>query len=376
MTQGYRICTRCIMDTTVPDIVFDNNGVCNLCKQFEQRIKKELHYDEAGQASLQSLITKIKMKGARNDYDCLIGVSGGVDSTYVAYLVKRKFGLRPLAVHLDNGWNTELAVANVEQAMSRLDIDLYTYVLDWEEFKSLQVSFLKSSISNVEIPTDHAIWTILIRMAALRGIKYIISGCNIVTECLTSESWLYGSKDSRIIKAIQRQFGNVKLNNFPYLRTIDFVHYLMIRGIKWIPVLNYVPYVKKEAKQLLIDELGWRDYGGKHYESIYTRFFHAYFLPKKFNIDLRRAYISAMVISGQMTREEALEEIKEPPYPEDLLEDDKEFVIKKLGLTQQEFNQIMNDPPKSYNEYDNNEKIWNRFSKLVNFARNKVICES
>jgi len=364
------------MDTTVSDIVFDSEGVCNLCKQYEQRTKKELHYDEAGHVSLQNLITKIKAKGSRSEYDCLIGISGGVDSTYVAYLVKKKFGLRPLAVHLDNGWDTELAISNVEQTMKRLEIDLFTYVLNWEEFKDLQLSFLKSSISNIEIPTDHAIWAILIRMAAKKNIKYIISGSNIVTECLMPESWLYGSKDAQIINSIQSQYGTKKLKTFPQLSTFDFVYYLMVKGIRWVPILNHVPYIKNEAKRTLCEELDWRDYGGKHYESVYTRFFHAYYLPKKFNIDMRRAYASALVMSGQITRDEALKEIKEPPQPLELLEEDKEFVIKKLGFSQGEFNQIMTAPPRPYSDYPNGDKLWRRFSVLVNFARNRVIGEN
>jgi N-acetyl sugar amidotransferase len=376
MTKGYQICSRCIMDTTVPDIIFNEQGVCNLCIQYEQRTKKELHYDEVGQASLQDLINKIKAKGSRREYDCLIGISGGVDSTYVAYLVKKKFGLRPLAVHLDNGWDTELAVSNVEQTMKRLEIDLFTYVLNWEEFKDLQISFLKSSISNAEIPTDHAIWAILIRIAATKGIQYIISGSNIVTECLMPESWLYGSKDARIINSIQNQYGTAKLKTFPQLSTLDFIYYLMIKGIRWVPVLNHVPYNKKEAKRTLCEELNWRDYGGKHYESVYTRFFHAYYLPKKFNIDLRRAYTSALIMSGQIARDQALQEIQELPYPSDLMEEDKEFVIKKLGLSQGEFDQIMTAPPKPYSDYANIDKLWRRFSGIVNFARNRVIGEN
>jgi len=364
------------MDTTVSDIVFDNDGVCNICTQFLKRIEQELHYHDAGQVLLQALISKIKKTGSCNEYDCLIGVSGGVDSTYVAYLLKRKFNLRPLAVHLDNGWNSELAVANIEQTIKKLDIDLFTYVLDWEEFKNLQTSFLKSSISNAEIPTDHAIWAVLIRMAAGRGIKYIISGSNIATECLMPESWLYGSKDSRIIKDIHRKYGTVKLNTFPSLNTFDFCNYLMIKGIKWVPILNYVPYNKKQAKHVLCRELGWRDYGGKHYESVYTRFFHAYYLPKKFNIDLRRAYISALVVSGQISRDEALSEIEEPPYPSKLMEEeDKAFVMKKLCLSREEFNQIMNSPPKRYTDYANVDKLWKRFRVIVNFARDRVIGE-
>lgn len=369
----YCICTRCVMDTSVPDIIFDEKGVCQFCKDFEQRVRTELHDNPAGYARLESLMKKVRKKGAGKKYDCIIGVSGGVDSTYVAYLVKKRFGLRPLAVHLDNGWNSELAVANVEQVLKRLNIDLETYVLDWEEYKNLQVSFLKSSISNIEIPTDHAIWALLIRSAAKYKISYIMSGSNIVTEALMPESWLYGSKDSRLIVSIQRQFGTLPLRSYPKLNTAHFAYYLLLKGIKWVPILNYVHYVKNEVKKVLTQELGWRDYGGKHYESIYTRFFHAYYLPRKFGYDLRRSYLSALVVSGQMPREEALKELELPPAEEKTMEEDKEFVLKKLNMTEADFKSIMDAPRKTHADYANSDVLWRRLNAFVRAARNHVI---
>ncbi len=373
MTQSYRVCTQCIMDITVPDIQFDDEGVCNYCKQYEERIRSELHYDKAGQERLQSLIAESKRKGAHRDYDCLIGVSGGVDSTYVAYLVKERFGLRPLAVHLDNGWDAELAVNNVEQVLKRLDIDLYTYVLDWEEFKDLQVSFLKASIANAEIPTDHAIIAILFRTAAERNIPYIITGANIVTEAIMPDCWMYDNRDLRLIKAVHRKFGRVKLQAYPQISLLRFAYYIFVKGIKYFPILNYVPYVKEDAKQMLSDELGWRDYGGKHYESIYTRFFQSYLLPRKFNIDKRRAHLSNLILSGQMTRDEALAEMEEPPCPSDQLEEDGEYVMKKLGLSYDEFLRIMAAPVQSVSDYPNNAHLWRRFASVVRFARRRAI---
>lgn len=366
-------CTRCIMDTTAVEIVFDENGVCNFCKHYYEVTTKDLYSDDNGKARLDLLISQIKEKGKNSKYDCLIGLSGGVDSSYVAYLVKKKYGLRVLAIHLDNGWNTELAVANVEQIVKRLDIDLITNVLNWREFKDIQTSFLKSSISNIEIPTDHAIWATLIKTAGKMGIPYIISGNNVVTESIMPESWLYGSKDSKLIKGLHKKFGKVKLKTYPSLTTIDYVDYLLLRGIRWVPILNYVPYVKDEAKKLLIDELGWRDYGGKHYESIFTRFFHAYYLPKKFGYDLRMSYLSALICSGQMTREKALEEIAIPPAPVELLSQDKSYVIKKLGLTNEEFNEIMEAPNKTFRDYPNNDSLWHSFDWFVKLARQRII---
>lgn len=368
-----KVCSRCIMDETAKEITFDNNGVCNFCHNYDNVLVNDVHTGKGGEEKLEKLIKEIKRKGKNSRYDCLIGLSGGVDSSYVAYIIKKKYGLRAFAVHLDNGWNTELAVANVEQIVKRLDIDLHTNVLNWKEFRDIQTSFLKSSISNIEIPTDHAIWALLIKTAAKMKIPYIIAGNNVVTESIMPESWLYGSKDSKLIKSLHRQFGKIKMKSYPNLSTLDYVDYLLVRGIRWVPILNYIPYNKAEAKQTLIDELGWQDYGGKHYESIFTRFFHAFYLPVKFGYDLRKSYLSALVCSGQITRNEALDEISKPPAPKEMLEQDRDYVIKKLGLTEEEFEQIMNAPNKTYADYPNNESLWKRFNSVIRLARNYII---
>jgi len=367
-----KICSRCVMDTTASEIVFDQDGVCNFCHHYDTNLVKDLFSDKDGEERIEKLIEQIKAKGKNRKYDCLIGISGGVDSSYVAYLVKKKYGLRVFAVHLDNGWNSELAVANVEQILKRLDIDLYTYVLDWKEFRDIQISFLKSGISNIEIPTDHAIWALLIKTAAKKNIPYIIAGNNVVTESIMPESWLYGSKDSKLIKAIHNKYGKIKMKTYPRLTTFDYVKYLLVRGIRLVPILNYIPYVKADAKKLLIDELGWRDYGGKHYESIFTRFFHAYYLPNKFGYDLRKSYLSALICSGQITREEAMDELKSPPAKEDMLIADKEYVMKKLGLNDTDFESIMTASNKTFSDYPNSDGLWKRFANLVRVARNFI----
>ncbi|MFH6987191.1 N-acetyl sugar amidotransferase [Flavobacterium collinsii] len=368
-----KVCSRCIMDETAKEITFDNNGVCNFCHNYDNVLVNDVHTDKGGEEKLEKLIEEIKRKGKNSRYDCLIGLSGGVDSSYVAYVIKKKYGLRAFAIHLDNGWNTELAVANVEQIVKRLDIDLDTCVLDWKEFRDIQTSFIKSSISNIEIPTDHAIWALLIKTAAKMKIPYIIAGNNVVTESIMPESWLYGSKDSKLIKSLHRQFGKVKMKTYPSLSTMDYVDYLLVRGIRWVPILNYIPYNKAEAKQTLIDELGWQDYGGKHYESIFTRFFHAFYLPVKFGYDLRKSYLSALVCSGQISRDEALEEISKPPAPKEMLEQDRDYVIKKLGLSEDEFESILKAPNKTYADYPNNESLWKRFNSIIRIARNYII---
>ncbi len=367
-----KICSRCVMDTTATEINFDDKGVCNFCQQYDNVTIKDLYVDKGGEERLNNLIKKIKKDGKNKQYDCIIGISGGVDSSYVAYLVKKVYGLRVLALHLDNGWNSELAVENVEHIVKKLEIDLSTYVLDWKEFKDIQTSFLKASVSNVEIPTDHAIWALLIKTAAKHKIPYIIAGNNVVTESIMPESWLYGSKDSKFIKSIHKQFGKVKLKTYPSLSTLDYIDYLLVRGIRWVPILNYINFVKSDAKQLLIDELGWRDYGGKHYESIFTRFFHSYYLPVKFGYDLRKSYLSALVCSGQMTRAHALEELKHAPIDTELLKQDRDYVVKKLGLTEEEFEQILSNPNKDFSDYPNNDALWRNFSWFIKIARDII----
>lgn len=367
-----KICSRCVMDTTALEITFDDKGICNFCHQYDNVTTKDLYVDKGGEDRLNNLIEKIKKDGKNRQYDVLIGISGGVDSSYVAYLVKKVYGLRALAIHLDNGWNSELAVANVEHIVKKLEIDLSTYVLDWKEFKDIQTSFLKAAVSNIEIPTDHAIWALLIKTAAKHKIPYIIAGNNVVTESIMPESWLYGSKDSKFIKSIHKQFGKLKLKTYPTLSTFDYVDYLLIRGIRWVPILNYIDFVKSDAKKLLIDELGWRDYGGKHYESIFTRFFHSFYLPVKFGYDLRKSYLSALVCSGQMSREDALEELKQPPIDSDLLKQDRDYVVKKLGLSEAEFDQILKNPNKAFSDYPNNDSLWRNFSWLIKIARSII----
>jgi N-acetyl sugar amidotransferase len=372
MSQEIRVCRRCVMDSTAIEIEFFDDGRCTFCRNYDENITRDLFDDDEGAAKLEALVVEIRRRGKGRRYDCLIGLSGGVDSSYVAYLVARKYGLRALAVHLDNGWNSELSVANIEKLVKTLAIDLYTHVLDWNEFKDIQVSFLKSSISNIEIPTDHSIWAILIKTAAKMNIPYIIAGNNVVTESIMPKSWLYGSKDSRLIRSIHKRFGNRRLRTYPYLSIPDYVYQLLLRWKRWIPILNYIDFNKAIAKQFLIDELGWRDYGGKHYESIFTRFFHADYLPTKFGFDLRKAYNSALICSGQITREQALEELRQPPAPADRIAQDRAYVLKKLGLGSEEFEAILRAPNKEAGDYPNNSALWNRFGKFVRWARNRI----
>lgn len=353
----YQICTRCIMDTTDPDIVFDEKGVCNHCRSVEKYMQT-YPYNLSRTEKQQELAVKaaiIKAHGRRNQYDCVIGVSGGVDSTYVAYLVKQ-LDLRPLAIHLDNGWNSELAVHNIEKICKNLEIDLYTYVLDWEEFRDLQLSFLKASTPDSEIPTDHAIHGILYKIAAQKNIKYMIIGNNFATESILPSAWSHGHYDWKYIHAIHTQFGTVPLKTFPDLRLRKWSYYKMIKGIRYFTILDYVDYAKEDVIQTLEQELGWQNYAGKHQESVYTKFFQGYILPTKFGFDKRRGHLSSLICSGQLTREEALENIKTPLYSPRKLEEEKQYVIKKLGITEETFAHILTSPPKTFWEYPSYEK--------------------
>ena len=346
--ESSRLCVRCVMDTTDPDIQFDSAGVCNHCHAYDAAVASRVFTGDRAKGLVEELVQRIRKHGAGKSYDCVIGVSGGVDSTYVAYKVK-ELGLRPLAVHLDNGWDSELAVKNIENVLKRLNIDLYTRVLDWEEFKDLQLSFLRASTPDSEIPTDHAIVAELYKTAARMGLRYIVAGVNVRTESHLPSAWSQGHLDWRYIRSVHRRFGTRSLKNFPHINLFDF--YRNRWSYHWIDILNYLDYNKTQAKQLLERELGWRDYKAKHYESIYTRFYQGYILPKKFGYDKRRVHLSSLICSGEITREAALAVLEDEPYPVEEQQSDLAYVAKKLGLTREQFDEIMQLPRKSFWDY-------------------------
>jgi N-acetyl sugar amidotransferase len=364
--RPFQICTKTVMDTIGdPNITFDENGVCNYYYEFKEKLAIRVPNIDEGKKQLNTIIGKIKQDGIDKQYDCLIGVSGGVDSTYVAYLVNQ-LGLRPLAVHLDNGWDSELAVKNIENILNKLGIDLHTEVLDWNEFRELQLSFLKASTPDGEIPTDHSIVTVMYTIAAKYNIKYIISGQNFRNEGMLPPSWARGYLDWKYIRSVQKIFGKQKLKTFPHLTVPQFIYYNTIKGIRNISILNYIDFNKDEAMKIIQEELGWQYYGGKHYESIYTRFYQSYILPKKFNIDKRKAHLTCLIIStGEVTREQAIEILKTPTADPKLIEDDMEYVIKKLGITPQYFEDIMKAPIKSIEDYPNIHYLEKSFRKLL-----------
>jgi N-acetyl sugar amidotransferase len=348
------------MDTTDPQITFNSEGLCSHCQRYDGMVRDIVKKADSGErrSALESIVNQIKASGRNNEYDCIMGLSGGVDSSYVAYTAKQ-LGLRPLAVHFDSGWNSELAVNNIENIVTKLSIDLHTHVVDWEEMRDLQLAFFKASVANCDIPTDHAFPAILYREAAKHGIKYILSGSNYATEFILPSAWGYQSGDLKHLKDIHRRYGKVKLRNYPTIGFLQqYLWYPYVRGIKTVKPLNFLPYNKAEAKKLIINELGWRDYGGKHYESVFTRFFQGYYLPVKFGYDKRLAHLSSLINAGQMTREEAVEELALPTYDRQLQENDKEFVAKKLGVGTHELEEIFQLPNKEYSDYASNAKLF------------------
>jgi len=354
------------MDTTDEEITFDENGVCNHCRKFFNEVKPKWNPSEKTIEELDTLIERIQSDGEKNDYDCVIGLSGGVDSSYLAYYLRKRYpSLRILAIHIDAGWNSELAVQNIENIVKKLDIDLYTGVINWEEVKDLQRAYFKSSIANQDVPQDHVFFSTLYDIAIKNNIKYFLNGGNFATESILPSSWGYSSKDGLQLKAIHKRFGEKKLSTYKVLSFFDkYIYYPHIKKLKIIRPLNYIHYNKDEAKEVLKDEIEWRDYGGKHHESQFTKFFQAHYLPYKFGFDKRKAHFSSLIVSGQMSRDDALKELQKPLYNDRELEEDKEFVAKKLGFSMQEFNDILNAPTKTYKDYPSEKKLFNFVKKV------------
>jgi len=350
--KEFRQCAKTVMDNIAdPFITFDENGISNYYYEYYEKEKEHVKKGEDGISFFNQKIASIKKDGKNKKYDCILGLSGGVDSSYMAYLAKKE-GLRPLVVHFDNGWNSELAVKNIENIISILGFDLFTYVINWEEFKDLQLAYLKASVIDIEVLTDHAIAATLYQLAAKHKINYFLSGYNIVTEAILPKAWVFNKQDSVNIKAIHKQFGSVPLKTFPFLTTAKKRYYSLALKIESVPLLNYIDFNKEKVKELLIDELQWKDYGGKHYESVWTRFYQGYILPEKFKVDKRKAHLSTLICSGQISKEDALKELKEPIYDAEQLAIDKEFVLKKLELTESSFDELMKLPSRAHGDFE------------------------
>lgn len=356
-----QICTRCVMDTSDPEIRFDSDGVCSHCHDFAEKTPHTWFPNEEGERRLRIAIDDIKQRGKGKEYDCVMGLSGGIDSSYLAVKIK-EYGLRPLVVHVDAGWNSELAVHNIEQVVKACDYDLHTHVMDWDEIRDLQLAFLKAGVANQDVVQDHAFFSSLYHFAVQSGIKDVISGGNIATESMSPNTWHHSAMDAKSIHAIHKRYGTGKLKHYKTISLLQYyIYYPYIYGMKTLRPLNYMPYSKTEAFEFLKQEVGYKEYGRKHGESVFTKFFQNYYLPTKFGMDKRKPHYSSMIASGQITREQALEMLQEPLYGDTELAEDKQYIAKKLGISENELDDLIHSKGVHYTEYAN----WDRSYALL-----------
>ena len=354
--KNYQICTQCIMDTSDPKISFDAQGVCDYCNNFKSAIQPNWHTDGRGEKELMALAEKIKANGKGKDFDCIIGLSGGLDSSYAAYIAKEKMGLRPLLFHVDAGWNTDQAVGNIEKLVDGMGLDLYTDVINWEEMKDLQTAFFRSQIPDQDMPQDAAFFSGLYKFARQHRIKYVLTGANYSTECCREpEEWgAYPGVDKTLFRDIHQRFGSRKLKSFPL--TDIFVYkilYQRLLGMQVVKPLNLVPYIKQEAEATLERLYGWKKFQHKHHESRFTRFYEDYWMPRKFGYEKRRAHFSSLIMTGQMTRDEAVQRIAKPELEEQFLQSEFEYVANKLDLTVDQLQEIFEGENKTFHSYRN-----------------------
>lgn len=359
-SRQYQICTKTIMDTTDPNIIFNEKGESDYYTNFVEKILPSWHTDKIGYTELMRIAEKIKTNGNNRDFDCIIGLSGGLDSSYVAYVAKEIMGLRPLLFHVDAGWNTEKAVSNIEKLVNGLKLNLFTEVINWEEMKDLQVSFFKSNIPDQDAPQDVAFFSALYKFAKKNKIKYILTGANFSTECCREpEEWgAFPGIDKILIKDIHSKFGKKSLDTFPVVDIFTYkLYYKYILGMQVFKPLNFVPYIKKDAENLLQTKFGWESFQHKHHESRFTRFYEDFWLPHKFGFDKRRAHFSSLILTGQMTRKEALERISRPELSEEFLQKEFDYVADKLDLSRIELQEIFNGENKTFHDYKNKIKL-------------------
>ena len=362
-----KVCKRCVMDTTDSKIVFDENGVCDHCLTFEKDILPKWNPQGLEDDALEKLAAKIKKEGKGQDFDCIIGMSGGIDSSYLLYLATEKLGLRPLVFHVDAGWNSQEAVNDIERLVDGLGLDLYTEVIDWEEMKDLQLSFFKSGVSHTDTPQDHAFFATMYKFAAKHNVKNILTGGNYSTECIRNPlEWMYFQSDSRQLKDIQKKFGTKELKKFPVTNILWHKVYLpYFKGIKLTRPLDFLEYNKEEATQLLEQKFGYQRYPQKHFESRFTRFYEGYWLPQKFGYDTRKVQYSSLILTGQMTRDEALESLKKPAMTTEQVRQEFEYISSKLGITTEELQSYFDAPNKSYKDYKSQQGLYDLGAKVL-----------
>lgn len=358
--RPYQICTNCVMDTSDSKITFDSSGVCDHCNGFHDRIKPNWRTDDVGRAQLDRVVRRMKTEGEGRDYDCIIGMSGGVDSSYLTHLAVTELGLRPLVFHVDAGWNSDTAVHNIERIVDKLNLDLFTEVIDWDEMRDLQLAFFKAAVPHIDTPQDHAFFATMYNYAMKNGVKYILTGANFSTECVKNPlEWHYHASDLLQLRDIHRRFGTRKLKTFPQSNILKHkIYYGLLKGLKVVKPLNFMPFIKDEAKRLLQNEYGWQPYPQKHFESRFTKFYEAYWAPTKFGYDKRRVQFSSLILTGQMSREQALDELKTLPYDPEMIEGEIDFVARKLGITVEELNSLHDLPNKSYRDYRSQQYLF------------------
>jgi N-acetyl sugar amidotransferase len=365
--RPYQICTRCVMDTSDSKIVFDARGVCDHCNTYDRDILPNWHTDERGMKALQPIIDEIKKAGEGKDFDCIIGMSGGIDSSYLTYLAKEQFGLRPLVFHVDAGWNSQEAVNNIERIVDKLGLDLFTEVIDWPEMRDLQLAFFKSGVPHIDTPQDHAFFATMYNFAEKYKIRHILTGANYSTECVRNPiEWMYYQSDSVQLKDIHGKFGTRPLVHFPITSILRHKVYLpYVLKIRVVTPLNYVPYHKQDAMKLLAEKFGWMPYPQKHFESRFTKFYEGYWLPVKFGYDTRRVQYSSLILTNQMTRDEAIERLKKPPYDPETIHQDFEYIATKLGITVDELQGYMKAPNKTYRDYKSQDSVYRVGAKVM-----------
>jgi N-acetyl sugar amidotransferase len=366
--KPYQICTKTIMDTSDPNIVFNEKGESDYYVNFIKEILPSWNTGEKGRNELIKMADKIKKEGIGKDFDCIIGLSGGLDSSYVAYVAKEIMGLRPLLFHVDAGWNTDKAVGNIEKLCNGLGLDLYTDVINWEEMKDLQVAFLKSQIADQDLPQDYAFFSALYKFAKKNKIKYVLTGGNFSTECCREpEEWGgFPGIDKLLVKDIHTKFGKRPLKTFPIVDILSYkIYYRYVLGMHVFRPLNLVPYIKKDVEQFLNEKYGWESFQHKHHESRFTRFYEAYWLPRKFGFEKRRAHFSSLILTGQMTREEALNRISKPELSEEFLMKEFEYVADKLDLTKEELQKIFEGENKTFHDYKSKIKLIGMGAKVL-----------
>lgn len=361
------ICSNCVMDISDSAITFDKKGICDHCDGFYQDIQPNWHPNDTGKLELEKVVGKIQSEGADRDFDCIVGMSGGVDSSYLVYAAKELMGLRPLVFHVDAGWNSQIAVNNIEKLVDGLGLDLYTEVIDWQEMRDLQLAFFKSGVSHIDTPQDHAFFATMYKFAEKHKIKNILTGANYSTECIRNPlEWMYYQSDSVQLKDIHKKFGAKPLKNFPVTSILKHKVYLpYVKGIKVVRPLNYIPYIKSDAVKLLTEKFGWQPYPQKHFESRFTKFYESYWLPEKFGYDTRKVQYSSLIVTGQMTREEALEKLKKPAYDPETIDQDFEYVATKLGISVEELRGYFDAPNKTYKDYKSQQSVYAIGAKVM-----------